>query len=101
MGFDVAARATYRSISHWQRDVESSCGCIPTVLAGNKADVAEGHRQVTLQTVRSGHLYKSRQVQYYDLSVQSSHNFEKPFLWLARRLANQPQLEFVGQFANT
>jgi len=33
------------------------------------------------------------------LSARSNYNFEKPFLWLARRLTNQPNLQFVGQFA--
>jgi GTP-binding nuclear protein Ran len=36
---------------------------------------------------------------YYDLSARSSYNLEKPFLWLARRLTNQGDLQFVGQFA--
>lgn len=25
-------------------------------------------------------------VQYYDISAKSNYNFEKPFLWLARKL---------------
>lgn len=35
-------------------------------------------------------------MQYYDISAKSNYNFEKPFLWLARKLVGNPQLEFVA-----
>ena len=35
-------------------------------------------------------------MQYYDISAKSNYNFEKPFLWLARKLAGNPQLDFVA-----
>ena len=34
--------------------------------------------------------------QYYDISAKSNYNFEKPFLWLARQLIGDPNLEFVA-----
>lgn len=34
--------------------------------------------------------------QYYDISAKSNYNFEKPFLWLARKLLGDPNLEFVA-----
>lgn len=34
--------------------------------------------------------------QYYDVSAKSNYNFEKPFLWLARKLVGDPNLEFVA-----
>lgn len=43
--------------------------------------------------------HRKKNLQYYDLSAKSNYNFEKPFLWLARRLTNQPELEFVGEYA--
>lgn len=33
--------------------------------------------------------------QYYDISAKSNYNFEKPFLWLARKLVGDPNLAFV------
>ena len=33
--------------------------------------------------------------QYYDISAKSNYNFEKPFLWLARKLTGDPNLEFT------
>ncbi|KAL0602819.1 GTP-binding nuclear protein Ran [Plecturocebus cupreus] len=35
-------------------------------------------------------------LQYYDISAKSYYNFEKPFLWLARKLIGDPNLEFVA-----
>ncbi|CAL7941605.1 unnamed protein product [Xylocopa violacea] len=35
-------------------------------------------------------------VRYYDISAKSNYNFEKPFLWLARKLIGDPNLEFVA-----
>ena len=32
---------------------------------------------------------------YYDISAKSNYNFEKPFLWLAKKLANDNALGFV------
>lgn len=39
--------------------------------------------------------YLSLYPQYYDISAKSNYNFEKPFLWLARKLVGDPNLEFV------
>lgn len=38
----------------------------------------------------------STNLQYYDISAKSNYNFEKPFLWLARKLIGDPNLEFVA-----
>lgn len=34
-------------------------------------------------------------VQYYDISAKSNYNFEKPFLWLARKLCGDAEMNFV------
>ena len=34
-------------------------------------------------------------LQYYDISAKSTYNLKKPFLWLARKLVGDPNLEFV------
>ena len=33
--------------------------------------------------------------QYYDISAKSNYNFEKPFLWLARKITGEAGLTFV------
>ncbi|CDR94568.1 GTP-binding nuclear protein Ran, putative [Babesia bigemina] len=92
--FDVTSRITYRNVPNWHRDIVRVCDNIPMVLCGNKADVKE-------RQVKAGHIqfHRKRNLQYYDLSARSNFNFERPFLWLARRLLNQPQLVFVGECA--
>ncbi|CAI9162327.1 unnamed protein product [Rangifer tarandus platyrhynchus] len=40
-------------------------------------------------------------LQYYDISAKSNYNFEKLFLWLARKLIGDPNLEFVAMPALT
>ncbi|KAK7808333.1 hypothetical protein U0070_002704, partial [Myodes glareolus] len=37
-----------------------------------------------------------KNLQYYDISAKSNDNFEKPLLWLARKLLGDPNLEFVA-----
>jgi len=92
--FDVTSRITYKNVPSWHRDIVRVCENIPIVLVGNKVDVKD--RQVKAKNIQ---FHRKRNLQYYDLSARSNYNFEKPFLWLARRLTNQPQLQFVGQFA--
>merc|ERR1712224_167959 len=92
--FDVTSRITYKNVPNWHRDIVRVCENIPIVLVGNKVDVKD--RQVKAKNTQ---FHRKRNLQYYDLSARSNYNFEKPFLWLARRLTNQPNLQFVGQFA--
>uniref|UniRef100_A0A7S4GPT1 GTP-binding nuclear protein n=1 Tax=Oxyrrhis marina TaxID=2969 RepID=A0A7S4GPT1_OXYMA len=92
--FDVTSRITYKNVPNWHRDIVRVCENIPIVLVGNKVDVKD--RQVKARQIQ---FHRKRNLQYYDLSARSNYNFEKPFLWLARRLTNQPALQFVGQFA--
>lgn len=67
------------------------CENIPIVLCGNKVDVKE--RKVKAKTIT---FHRKKNLQYYDISAKSNYNFEKPFLWLARKLVGNPQLEFVA-----
>lgn len=39
--------------------------------------------------------HRKKILQYYDISAKSNYNFEKPFLWLARKLTGVPALTFV------
>ena len=92
--FDVTSRITYKNVPNWHRDIVRVCENIPIVLVGNKVDVKD--RQVKAKNIQ---FHRKRNLQYYDVSARSNYNFEKPFLWLARRLSNQPNLQFVGQYA--
>jgi len=80
--FDVLSMATYKNVSQWYRDVNRICEDIPICLVGNKVDVKD--RKVKPKQILFHR--KKPNMQYYDISAKSNYNFEKPFLWLIRRL---------------
>jgi hypothetical protein len=43
--------------------------------------------------------HRKKNLQYFEISAKSNYNFEKPFLWLARKLVGNPNLEFVAEVA--
>ena len=79
--FDVTSRITYKNVPNWHRDMVRVCENIPIVLVGNKVDVKE--RKVKAKQIT---FHRKKNLQYYDISARSNYNFEKPFLWLARKL---------------
>jgi len=86
----VTSRTTYKNVPTWHRDITRVCEDIPIVLCGNKVDVR--NRQVRAKTIT---FHRKKNLQYYELSAKSNYNFEKPFLYLARKLAGDPNLSFV------
>ncbi|XP_071699836.1 GTP-binding nuclear protein Ran1B-like [Rutidosis leptorrhynchoides] len=89
--FDVTSRLTYRNVPTWHKDLCSVCEKnIPIVLCGNKVDVK--NRQLKAKQVT---FHRWKNLQYYENSSKSNYNFEKPFLYLARKLAGAPNLHFV------
>ena len=46
-------------------------------------------RKVKAKTIT---FHRKKNLQYYDISAKSNYNFEKPFLWLGRKLVGNPQL---------
>ncbi|PVU91495.1 hypothetical protein BB559_004105 [Furculomyces boomerangus] len=89
--FDVTSRITYKNVPNWHRDLVRVCENIPIVLCGNKVDIKE--RKVKAKSIT---FHRKKNLQYYDISAKSNYNFEKPFLWLARKLSGNPNLEFVA-----
>jgi len=92
--FDVTSRITYKNVPNWHRDLVRVCENVPIVLCGNKVDVKE--RKVKAKTIT---FHRKKNLQYYDISAKSNYNFEKPFLWLARKLVGNTALEFVAEVA--
>ena len=39
--------------------------------------------------------HRKKNLQYYDISAKTNYNFEKPFLYLARKVIGQPNLVFT------
>ncbi|KAI8928554.1 ras family-domain-containing protein [Entophlyctis helioformis] len=89
--FDVTSRITYKNVPNWHRDLVRVCENIPIVLCGNKVDIKE--RKVKAKAIT---FHRKKNLQYYDISAKSNYNFEKPFLWLARKLVGNPNLDFVS-----
>jgi len=88
--FDVTSRMTYKNVPNWHRDLVRVCENIPIVLCGNKVDIKD--RKVKPKQIT---FHRKKNLQYYDISAKSNYNFEKPFLWLARKLVGDPNLTFV------
>ncbi|KAB0376085.1 hypothetical protein FD755_012728 [Muntiacus reevesi] len=89
--FDVTSRVTYKNVPNWHRDLVRVCENIPIVLCGNKVDIKD--RKVKAKSIV---FHQKKNLHYYDISAKSNHNFEKPFLWFARKLIGDPNLEFVA-----
>ena len=87
--FDVTSRVTYKNVPNWHRDITRVCENIPIVLCGNKVEVKDRKvkaKQITFQ--------RKKNLQYYDISARSNYQFEKPFLWLAKKLVGDNNLTF-------
>jgi len=89
--FDVTSRITYKNVPNWHRDLVRVCENVPIVLCGNKVDVKE--RKVKAKAIT---FHRKKNLQYYDISAKSNYNFEKPFLWLGRKLCDNPTMDFVA-----
>ncbi|CAF0940956.1 unnamed protein product [Rotaria sordida] len=90
--FDVTSRITYRNVPNWHKDLIRVCENIPIVLCGNKVDIKD--RKIKARSIV---FHRQNNLQYYDISARSNYNFEKPFLWLARKLVGNPDLHFVAE----
>lgn len=80
--FSGMINVMYNNHSSWFWCCRRVCENIPIVLCGNKVDVK--NRQVKAKQVT---FHRKKNLQYYEISAKSNYNFEKPFLYLARKLA--------------
>merc|ERR1711865_793244 len=92
--FDVTSRISYKNVPVWFRDLMRVCEAIPIVLVGNKVDVKE--RKVKVKQIN---FHRKKNLGYYDISAKSNFNYEKPFLYLAKKLVGDPHLTFVDTVA--
>lgn len=88
--FDVTHRISYKSVPNWHRDLTRVCENIPIVLLGNKVDMKD--RKVKAKQIT---FHRKKNLAYYDISAKSNYNFEKPFLYLARKLTDIDDLVFT------
>ena len=91
--FDVQNRDSYKNLGEWLNKVNAVVGEIPLVVCGNKVDVED--RKVAPREIT---FHRKHNAMYYDISVKSNYNYEKPFLYLARKLTGHQDLEFGRLF---
>jgi len=91
--FDVTSRVSYKNVPIWHRDLIRVCDDIPIVLCGNKVDVKD--RKVTPKQISFQR--KKANIQYYDISAKSNYNYEKPFLWITKKLTGDNTVTFVAE----
>eukprot|EP01096_Ripella_sp_DP13-Kostka_P004526 TRINITY_DN16859_c0_g1_i1.p1 TRINITY_DN16859_c0_g1~~TRINITY_DN16859_c0_g1_i1.p1 ORF type:complete len:244 (+),score=129.21 TRINITY_DN16859_c0_g1_i1:102-734(+) len=92
--FDVTSRNSYKNVPNWYRDLTRVCEQIDIVLCGNKID--EQDRKVKPKQIT---FHRKKNLQYYDISAKTNYNFEKPFLYLAKKALKEPSLTFVEAIA--
>ena len=68
-------------VPKWYKDLVRVCDNIPICLVGNKVDVKD--RKVKAKQIT---FHRKKSLQYYDISAKSNYQFEKPFVWLLRKL---------------
>jgi GTP-binding nuclear protein Ran len=88
--FDVCSRITYKNVPKWYKDITRVCDNIPIVLVGNKVDVKD--RKVKARQIL---FPRKHGIQYYDVSAKSNYQFEKPFVWLLKKMLQDPNLQLV------
>lgn len=72
------------------RDLTRVCENIPIVLCGNKVEIKD--RKVKAKQIT---FHRKKNLQYFEISAKVNYNFEKPFLWLAKKLSGDDKLHLV------
>jgi len=92
--FDVTSRVTYKNVPKWFKDLTRICDNIPICLVGNKVDVRD-------RKVKARHItfHRKRNMQYYDISAKTNYQFERPFLWILKKLTGDNNLFLTAQIA--
>ncbi len=87
--FDVTSKASYKGlISHWNI-IQKICPEVPIVLCGNKCDSKNRKvlpREITFHT--------EHKIPYFEISNKSCYNFEKPLLYILKKLYNSENVFF-------
>ena len=65
---------------------------LPSVVCGNKYDIHCNTHKLSQSDKTS---IKEKWGMYYDISAKTNYNFEKPFLYLARKLSGYNNLVFI------
>lgn len=83
--FDLTSKSSYLRMPHFIEAIRNVAPDVPIVACGNKSD---------LVSVISAEQKRDLGLQYYDTSARSNYNYDKPFLYLARKLTGYEDLVF-------
>jgi GTP-binding nuclear protein Ran len=95
--FDTTNEDTYTKVPSWisllqKLRYKNTSGKlnIPVIICGNKSE--SEHREVMTEDIT---VHTNYDLQYYDISVKTCYNVNKPFLYLIRSLINDFDVELI------
>lgn len=89
--FSVGSRSSYDSIEGYEQAIYHVCGTIPIVLVGNKCDA---EREVMPNEIT---IHRDLELPYYELSVKSNYNYQKPLMEILCEVAGDQELTLVEE----
>ena len=82
--FDLCSRISYKNVARWHSDITRVCdGGIPTVIIGNKSDIAD--RKVHEQNI-TNNKGNDANMAYFEISVKNNIDINKPIRWILEKL---------------
>lgn len=79
--FDLSKEQSLDDIITYYNSIMTKFGDIPVVICGNKSDMKIAKMNAFLLGI-----HKTFECLYFDVSAKSNYNYEKPFLFLIRKL---------------
>lgn len=88
---DVSNKVTYDNLLSYYAHITKTLIDVPTVICGNKFDL---NREVLSKDID---IHRVLCCNYYDISVKSCYNYQKPFRYLMAQLVDDQDLHLVEQ----
>lgn len=97
--FDKQNKRSFDNIIHYYNWIISMFGNIPIIICGNKNDLTTS--SVKYKAISSFLTeYKDLDLLYFDISAKSNYNFEKPFLFILKKLT-YPHIKSYNKLYNS
>lgn len=96
--FDLGWKTSFDEIASWRFNLHRFGGDIPVVIVGNKSDEEERRvRERKIEAYCNPRNRNKPRAQYFEISVKTESNLREPFLYFARTLSGDNELEFVEE----
>merc|ERR1712137_537375 len=93
--FDLSFRNSYKTVPIWYRDVIRIIDNIPFAIVGNKSDI----KDETNEEERMIFFRRKFGIQYIETSARKNYNYERPFIYVFRKLLDDPTIFFTEEAA--